>query len=204
MLFAWRAIDQAKDAKSTALGRQPTSDLSPATPGAGANTLIPSELPSGAGDVSRSPGEVPVLTEQTVYEPKYEKQPLVLKAACERPMYADLDEPRVKNDKAQADIELIVNCDTDLLNFGLMEKVEGSEEARPNMTPKECADKIRSALVGREAPIPVRKGSALCITTNYDAARASGDQWRMILMHVVGVANDGATTVEVSAWNIPD
>lgn len=145
-----------------------------------------------------------MLTEQTVYEPKYQKQPMVLQAACGRTMYADLDEPRAQNDEEQAEISLSISCSANLPVIRLMDGVEGSEDARPGMTPKECADKIRSALVGRDAPIPVRKGTALCITTSYHDARERRDQWRMILMQVVGVSNDGATTVELSAWNIPD
>ncbi|MDG4815921.1 hypothetical protein O7628_10430 [Micromonospora sp. WMMD956] len=214
MIFAWRAVDQAKDAKSFALSGRPSNGAASATPPvAGPETpaapsetpsQLPSDLPSGIEDVPRSPDGAPVLTEQTVYEPKYEKQPLVLKATCGRTMYADLDEPRAKNEEAQADVRLVINCNADLPTFRLMDGVEGSEEARPGMTPKECAEKIRSAPIGRDAPIPVRKGTAVCITTSWQAARERGDRWRMILMHIVGVSNDGATTVEVSAWNIPD
>ncbi|MGC5660194.1 hypothetical protein ACN261_07260 [Micromonospora sp. WMMD723] len=209
-LFAWRAVDQAKDAKSFALGNRPATIAPPPNPSGAAPATsapasnLPSELPSGIDDVPRSPGEAPVLTEQTVYEPKYQKQPMVLQAACGRAMYADLDEPRAKNDDDQAEISLSTSCSSNQPMLRLMDGVEGSEDARPGMTPKECADKIRSALVGRDAPIPVRKGTALCITTSYQDARERRDQWRMILMQVVGVSNDGAATVELSAWNIPD
>ncbi|MFJ6198150.1 hypothetical protein [Micromonospora sp. NPDC092111] len=204
-LFAWRAVDQAKDAKSIAL-RDRTPDAAPTAPvttvpGAAES---PSDPPSAPGDVSRSPGDAPLLTEQTVYEPKYEKQPLVLKSTCSYPMYADLDEPRAKTENADTEIRFNAGCGNEPASFRLLDGVEGSEAARPGMTPKECAEKIRSAPVGLNAPIPVRKGTAACVTTDYSAARARGEQWRMILVYVVGVANDGAATVEVSAWNIPD
>jgi hypothetical protein len=204
-LFAWRAVDQAKDAKSIALSRPAPDAPSPvAATTAPEPGQLPSDLPSVPEDVPRSPGSAPELTEQTVYEPKYEKQPLVLKSSCSYSMYADLDEPRAKNDAADGDVKFTTGCGNDPSAFRLLDGVLGSEAARPGMTPKECAERIRTAPVGQNAPIPVRKGTAVCVTTNYGEARAHGDKWRMILMYVVGVANDGAATVEVTAWNIPD
>jgi hypothetical protein len=210
VLFAWRAIDQAKDAKSYALAGRPAGDGSTPTPaGTETSSSLPSDPPSdppseSPSDLPRSPGERPVLTEQTVYETKYEKQPLVLQATCGRTMYADLDEPRAQNDDDQADIRMAIDCTAKVPTFRLMDDVQGSEKAQSGMTPKECADKIRIAPIGRDASVPVRKGTALCITTSYQAAHDRREPWRMILINVVGVSNDGTTTVEVSAWNIPD
>ncbi|MFI7577085.1 hypothetical protein [Micromonospora sp. NPDC049497] len=205
-LFAWRAVDQAKDAKSIALSGRPAGTPSQAPPSAAtsaAESPVDSS-PSSVQDVPRSPGEEPELTEQTVYEPKYDKQTLILKARCGYSMYADLDEPRAKNEQDDADLRFIAGCGNQPTNFRLLDGVQGSEAARPGMTPKDCAEKIRSAPVGKDAAIPVRKDAAICVTTNYQEARARGDEWRMILLYVVGVANDGATTVEVYAWDIPD
>jgi hypothetical protein len=41
------------------------------------------------------------------------------------------------------------------------------------------------------------------VTTNYATARESGDVWRMALVEIVAVANDGAVTIQATAWNIP-
>ncbi|PMR61348.1 hypothetical protein C1A38_09435 [Verrucosispora sp. ts21] len=207
-LFAWRAIDQAKDAKAIALaGPGRVSSASPPTdPGAPpVATDAPATSGVPAGDPPpRSPDEVPELTEQTLYQPKYQKQSLVLKATCSSSMYADLDEPRARNESAGTELRFIAGCGNEPTAFRLMDGVEGSEAGRPGMTPQECATQIRLALIAQNARIPARKGSVLCVTTNYRAAKAAGDDWRMVLVEVVGVANDGATTIEVSAWNIPD
>ena len=64
----------------------------------------------------------------------------------------------------------------------LGDNVQGSESAQPGMTPQECADNIRTAPVPVDKPIPVRKGVLLCVMTDYSAARARGEQWRMILL----------------------
>jgi hypothetical protein len=50
---------------------------------------------------------------------------------------------------------------------------------------------------------PVHKGIAICLTTDYAAAKARGDRWRMVLVEVVGIDNDGAVTVQLTAWDIP-
>ncbi|RKN13793.1 hypothetical protein D7147_30620 [Micromonospora musae] len=203
--FAWRAVDRAEDAKTTALG-QPAQDPTPSS-ASGGETATPEEsatvdAPTPANP--RSPGEAPLLNERTVYRPKYDKQTLILKTRCGYSMYADLDEPRAQNEDTGADLRLVMGCGGDPTVFRLGDGVEGSDAAESGMGPQDCADKIRIAPVGEGAPVPVRKGAALCITTDYGRARASGDEWRMVLIEVMGVANDGATTVQVTAWDIPD
>lgn len=214
-VFAWRAIDQAADAKDIAIGRGPVQP-------AGNGGIVPATTPAGQveepdngvsesptvpaadpNDVPRSPGEPPELNDRTIYEVKYTKQTLTLNAPCNQSMYADLDEPRANVSSDAYDLRLRAGCGSDPSNLRLAEGVEGSESAKPGMTPQECADNVRRAPVPTDAPIPVRKGVMLCVMTDYAAARARGDQWRMILLEIVAVSNDGAVTIQASAWNIP-
>lgn len=208
-IFAWRAIDQAQDAKDIALRSGPAVSASATgEPDGGAQTPT-SSAPTEAGgttpdDTPRSPGEAPALNERTVYRPSYQKEPLVLKAACSYSMYADLDEPRTRNDATGADVRFTRGCGNEPSTLRLEDGVEGTDAAAAGMTPQECADKIRTALIGEDQRIPVRKGTTICVTTDYAYAKAHGDPWRMTLIEVVGVGNDGSTTLQVTGWDIPD
>ncbi|MEV0429280.1 hypothetical protein [Micromonospora sp. NPDC050495] len=204
-IFAWRAIDQAHDAKDIALRPAPGTSAASApasdAPTAAAPTAT-GETPTE--DVPRSPGEAPPLDERTVYRPRYDKQPLTFKVPCSNRMYADLDEPRVMNESTGAEIKFTMGCGNTPSYFTLQDGVDGSEDASAGMLPPACGDKIRTAPIATGAAIPVRKGTAICVTTDYGNARAHGEPWRMILLEVMGVANDGAATVRVTAWDIPD
>ncbi|MGC4888530.1 hypothetical protein [Micromonospora sp. DT227] len=208
-IFAWRALDQAQDAKDIALRSGPiVSASATGEPDGGAQTPA-SSAPTEAGgttpdDTPRSPGEAPPLDERTVYRPSYQKQPLVLKASCSNSMYADLDEPRTRNDATGADIRFSRGCGNEPSTLRLEDGVEGTDATSASATPQECAEKIRTALIGEGQPIPVRKGTTICVTTDYAYAKAHGDPWRMALIEVIGVANDGSTTLQVTGWDIPD
>ncbi|TDC31692.1 hypothetical protein [Micromonospora sp. KC213] len=204
-LFAWRAVDQAKDAKSIALAGRPAEAPPAAPPGSASGPAqSPTEAPPGTDPLPRSVGEQPELTEQTVYTPAYERKSLKLSATCSAPQYADLDMPQTRNDSAGAEIRLNGSCANEPASFRLLDGVEGSEDAYPGMKPQECSDKIDTALVAPNRRIPASKATVFCLTTNYKDAKARNAPWRMVLVHVVGVANDGVTTIEVTAWNIPD
>jgi hypothetical protein len=116
-------------------------------------------------------------------------------------MFADLDEPRGDAERTLADLSYTRNC-YGPSEFSLTDDVDGTAAAAPGMTPADCADKIRTAPVG-SASLPVRKGIAFCLTTSYAAAVARGDRWRIVLVVVTGVADDGAVSIEASAWNAP-
>ncbi|WFE39659.1 hypothetical protein [Micromonospora sp. WMMD998] len=208
-IFAWRAIDQAQDAKDIAL--RPGTAASPSANGEPGGSAPPptSSAPTETegttpDDTPRSPGEAPALDERTVYRPSYQKEPLVLQAACSYSMYVDLDEPRTRNDSTGADIRFTRGCGNEPSTLRLENGVDGTDAASAGTTPQECAKKIRTALIGEAQRIPVRKGTAICITTDYAYARAHGDPWRMALIEVVGVSNDGSTTLQVTGWEIPD
>ena len=66
----------------------------------------------------------------------------------------------------------------------------------------------KAGTAARTAPvagigIPVRQGTVVCLQTSFSYARSHGDPWRIVLVEVTGVGNDGTVTVQASAWNIP-
>jgi hypothetical protein len=210
LVVAWRAVDQAGDAKQFALAggtgevadpaaRVPTA---PVTTGAPPPTEAPVDAVTSAPDPSAS-GEPAPLDERTAYTPRYEKQILTLKAGCNDNMYIDLDEPRANVEYSDYDLGFTRRCqgEASVLTFG--DGVEGSESGNPQMTPHDCAERIRTAPVGTEAKVPVRKGVVLCVTTSLGKAREKGDSQRMVRLEITGAAEDGTVTLQSTAWNIP-
>jgi hypothetical protein len=208
MLVAWRALDQANDARQIALagGTAATPAGTGSGASAGASTATRSapaiDATSAAAQVAPTlSGEPPQLTQRTVYTPQYEKQTLTLKASCSS-MYADLDEPRANVGSGDYDLMLKGPCGGGTANLVLGNDVSGSQEGAPNMTPQDCGDKIRTAPLG-EVPVPVNKGIVLCIATSFAAAQKRGDVRRMVRLEITGVSADGAVTLQLTAWNIP-
>lgn len=210
LVVAWRALDQARDAKQIALaagGREPSGRASQAQ-GPVPTVSVPAEPPTAAApteasiDSAPSGTGAPSLDEHTVYTPKYERQALTLKAACSYEMYADLDEPRANVSNAGYDIALNGFCVNEPGYLSLGSGVEGSTSAEPGLTPHDCAERIRTAPLG-SARIPARKGTAACLTTSFAEAQEKGDTQRLVFLEITGVAEDGAVTIRATAWDIP-
>jgi hypothetical protein len=200
---AWRALDQAHDARDIALagrgqavpGNQQATGPAAASGGSGA-TAAPPANPNASG-------EPPPLDQRTVYKVKYDKQTLILKTQSSYSMYVDLDEPRANVAEEGHDLALVSSYNGGVPHFTLGEGVEGSEQGAPGMTPQDCAEKIRIAPINSKAQIPARQGSVLCLTTSFAAAQARGDVRHMVLMEITAVAADAAVTVQLTGWNIP-
>lgn len=205
-LFAWRAIDQAQDAKDIAIGRgpvvapppgEPTPDAPPAP-----NNTATGELPTT--NPQTSPGTLPPLDPRANYDRAYEKQELVLRASddsCSSGMYVDLDEPRANVDSSRHDLAL-VECN-DQLKFSLGPGVEGSDAGEPGMSAQGCDDRIRTNPIPKEATIPARKGLTMCVTPSRAEALNQGDSWRIVLVEVVDTSINESVTVRLTAWKIP-
>jgi hypothetical protein len=203
--IAWRALDQAKDARDIALagrgttpGQQPAGQPTAPAPGdTGTSTATTPVNPTATG-------EPPPLDQRTVYKVKYDKQSLILKPQGSSTMYIDVDEPRVKTESSGGyDVELSPTYNTAPPYFTLGDGVYASDLGAPGMTPQDCADKIQRAPVADNGRIPARQGLDVCVITSFAAAQQRGDVRRMVLMEVTGVAADGAVTVQLSAWDIP-
>ena len=207
LAVAWRALDQARDAKAIALadrGPQPTAG-GPTTAGS-PTPPVGSTEPGGAGpvpDAPRSPGSPPELNARTAYDPKYQDQAITLNARCGYGMYVDLDEPRANVAEAGSDLTFQRGCSNEPSTLRLGDDVTGSQSAQPGMTPQDCGERIRTAPVANDTTIPVRKGIAFCATTDYSAAQASGRPWLMVLAEITAEGNDGSVTLKLTAWTIP-
>ncbi|MFI5907567.1 hypothetical protein [Dactylosporangium sp. NPDC051541] len=209
LLVAWRALDQANDAREIALaagrpaGAQTVVPQSATgTPEAGATTAVTEAAPAQSLPGTYATGEPPPLDQRTVFKVKYTKHTLTLKTSTYSTMYADLDEPRANVSSNGYDIALEGGTSSQPLKLKLGDDVTGSEAGAPAMTPQDCGEKIRTAPIG-DATVPARQGAVLCITTSYAAARSRGDFQRLVLLEITGVTNDNAVTVELSAWDIP-
>ncbi|RQX11014.1 hypothetical protein DLJ58_09850, partial [Micromonospora arida] len=206
-VVSWRALDQAQTARDIASARAPVGSTdtgpapAPSSSAAGTDSRPASATPE---EPPSSPGTPPELSEQTVYEPKYDNQSLTLKPTdCFKEMEVDLDEPRANVGSNTTDMALNAGCPGAPF-VKLANGVEGSEAATAGMKPAECNNSIRSAPIAVDAEVPLRKGSWLCIRTNYAAAREQRDRWRMVLLEVVTINNDRTTVIRVTAWNIPE
>ncbi|MEU4556680.1 hypothetical protein [Micromonospora violae] len=202
---SWRALDQAQTARDIASARGPAAPSAPAAepiPSGPAVSADPEQTAASPEEPPRSPGTPPEITAETVYKPKYDNQSLILKTAdCFTRMQVDLDEPRANVGSGNADVAF--GCSNGNPWFRLASGVEGSETAKAGMKPGECGDAIRSAPIAQGTVVPLRKGSWLCVRTNYRTAYAQRDEWRVILVEIVSIGNDGAVVIRATAWDIP-
>lgn len=202
MLVAWRALDQAQDARDIALvGRAPAMDAGEASDGptSGPTSAVPTTAGRRTPASPSAGAEPPELNPRTAYELKYEKQSLVLPQApqCNDPTYLDLDEPRAHVPREGSDLRYVVPCNT-----APVVSVGTSAAGAPGMTPQDCAEKIRTEPIG-QVGVPVTKGLVLCTTTSFQEAQARGDVQRMVLVEITGIAPSGAVSFLLTAWNIP-
>lgn len=208
--IAWRALDQAGDARDIALagngGAKPTA-AAPGGGGEGAPAPTTAAAPvdtategasDGGGASSTTP---PKLDERTVYTPDYPRQTLTITTNGCNGSGVDLDEPRVNGNNAEL---FLVKCYDGQLFLKLGEGVSASSAVSATSTPTECSEKIRTTPLIGESKVPARQGQVLCLSTSYSAAKSSGDKWRMVLVEVTGVGNDNTTaTISATAWVIP-
>ena len=206
LVVAWRAVDQAGDAKRFALAggggvAAPATEVPATTAAPPPTTAAPTGTPAPPDPTSTA--DPAPLDERTVYTVTYEKQVLTLKAGCNDNMYIDLDEPRANVEYSDYDLGFVNRCQGGTSNLNLGEGVEGSEAGNPQMTPHDCAERIRTSPIGTDAQVPVRKGVVLCLTTSLAKARGKGDSQRMVRLEITGTADDGTVTLQSTAWNIP-
>lgn len=210
LVVAWRAIDQADDARQFALAgggvavAPATGAPTPPPTTAAPPTTAPAATEPATVTDPTSTGEPPPLDARTVYTPKYERQVLTLRVAgCNDSMYIDLDEPRANVGSNDNDLTYYNRCAGEASVLRLGDGVEASDTGSPQMTPHDCAERIRTAPLGSEASVPVRKGVVLCVTTSLATARSKGDSQRMVRLEITGVADDRTVTLQSTAWDIP-
>ena len=209
-VFSWRAagkatdtaakIDQLLAAQSNAPAPvQPV--ITPPTESAG--TITATDPPTG--DPAETPtGSVPTLDARTQYQVAYTDQQLTAKSTnCSQRVYIDLDEPRVQVSSEVKEISYSLSCNSPAAQIVLDDGVSGASIGSLSATPVECAEQIRTNPLLRDAPQPLQRGQAYCITTSRDAAAAAGISWKMVILSVTAIGRDGTTSFKASAWAIP-
>ncbi|MFY1632561.1 hypothetical protein ACN27F_04605 [Solwaraspora sp. WMMB335] len=210
-VIAWRALDQAGDAKAIALGGggQAAPPIEPSAPLDGDSAVTAPVGDPETDPVSSSPpgadtSDPPVLNEQTKYDLWYQKQSITLRTASNRYMHADLDEPRADvPSSGGVEITLYGRYGNAAAYLRLGSGVQASQTDQPELTPHDCSERIRTAPLGTEAQVPARQGTVLCLWTSHAAALDAGHARRVVLLEITGVADDGAVTLLLTAWDIP-
>jgi uncharacterized membrane protein len=200
-LVAVVAIGQASDAKSRADkalagGRTTTGpDNGPAAaPATTAATAKPADQP---GPTPTS-GQINPSADFTVV---YQQQELQLQSGSScGTVYIDLDEPRVG---VRENYDLTFYDCNNQAYFQLADHVVGSSVSSPTATPKDCAEKIRTAPLAEDQRVPPTNRVVLCIATSLADAVKQGITQKMAVLQVRAVGTDGTVNVLVSAWSIP-
>jgi hypothetical protein len=117
--------------------------------------------------------------------------------------YVDLDRPQVGVDSSVAELYLYQGGGEETFQF--QDGVAVATASDPNVQPSDCVDLIRTSALPGGGRIPVGTPNlTLCITTSFSQAKNAGTSWKMVVLHVSGISNDGTVQVDVRAWNIPD
>ncbi|MER7333738.1 MULTISPECIES: hypothetical protein [unclassified Micromonospora] len=201
-----RALDQANDARDIARAAGAGRPLAP-TPGPGEPTdapTTPAPEPSGA---EQTPGQTPgtpqpSLNQQTRYTDKYVDQRLTLRAACDSSVDIDLDKPEVRVSDGE-EIRFTARCGGNSSYFNLTRSTDGTQVDSASLGAADCNDRILTGAIGPDINVPARKGVAICVRTSLPDAQERGDTWKMALLHVTDVNDDGTVVVSVRAWDIP-
>jgi cell division septation protein DedD len=204
VVLSWRANGRANDAldRVAALPSGPPPVAPPPAAGPGTDAPTPDEtaLPTTAGPTDVAPQ----LNAQTEYKTKYTSQTLRVPAGCNDTVYVDLDEPRVGADGAKAEFSYSKPCGAaGSPSITLSQGVRGSEVDSDTVTPTECADRIRTSPLLDDDSQPIRRGQVFCVNSSISEAVNSAQTWKMALVSVSAIAQEGTVTFKVSAWDIP-
>jgi len=146
---------------------------------------------------------VPELNAQTRYEVKYTDQALRISAGANCTSVAiDFDEPRVGADDIRKDLGFDRPCTSQGERIELADGVQGSLADSASVQPADCADQIRTSPLAAGSQ-PIRTGQVYCLNTSLDAARSQAITWKMVVLTVTAMAQDGTVTFQVTAWDIP-
>lgn len=198
---SWRAADNAARVLERIDALTPVPPATPEVEGS-ESAEIPVAPPVTESAGVETTESTPVLNAQTQYTKRYEGEDLKVPVACNTAIHVDLDEPRVKVASSRAEFFFEDPCGTNSAYINLSAGVNGSAISSATVTPFECAESIRRSPMSSDQ-YPIRRGQVYCITTSRDAARDSADTWKMVLLEVSAVGQDGTVTFRSSAWDIP-
>lgn len=206
LAVAWRALDRAEDAREIALSRAPVTGQNPGQP-----DVAPTPAEPGPATDPTDPAvggtELPV-NPAARYGIAYQSTNLQVQVQCNNMTYIDLDKPQVKVDSQVADLTMALDCASGAVaQFDPPEAAAVVPDATANqVTPNDCATRIRTGPVADGAKIPVRQGVVMCLLTSSAAADTLGITWKLVVLEVLGVVDEsGADTanVRVTAWDVP-
>lgn len=202
--LAWRARSRATEAldKASSLTVVPPPAQvagEPPTTGPATEPAIDDTSESAPDDTS-----APVLNAQTKFTVKYAGKKLSISTSeCAAPVKIDLDEPRVGVDDTTKDIWIGPHCNAASLTLSLNTGVDGSKAGSPDVQPAECANLIQLSPLPQDSAQPLRTGQVYCLNTSRDAAKVTANSWKMVVLEVTAIAQDGTVTFNASAWDIP-
>ena len=194
---SWRAASAvgALQTKVDRLGTAAAPQPGPvATPTAEATT-------ENASPDTTPTGSAPTLNAQTQYKVNYVSKRMNVSGVCNQAVYIDLDEPRVQSSSDEAELS-VGACQGGTPAFTLSDGVQGSRVDSDSVTPIECNNQIQLSPLARTGT-PLRQGQVYCAMTSLDRARATALSWKMVVLSVTSVGEDGTVSLDVSAWDIP-
>lgn len=186
---------------ATSPGSSPTTDVSPDRSPEQADEPEPeptqdeSVMPTIEPDPGASDDRVDPAAEFTE---AYSGQRLRVTDECSGRLL-DLDEPRVGVESLGYEVQYQFCSGKSELGFSSGTSVSrgGVEDAGPG----DCVEAIRVGVdPSRFAPT---QQEHLCVITSADTAQEQGITQKVVLLSVLGIAQDGTLTVEATAWNIP-
>jgi hypothetical protein len=203
--LSWQASSKAGEAleKISAL-----STAQPVRPAAEPTVPAATETTSAAGEATpsasatSSAGSDPELSKETQFGVKYENEALRLPLSCNNGINIDVDEPRVGAESPISDVRFYDPCGSGTPYVNLSAGVRGSVTESDSLQPAECVDLIRRSPLSTDNQ-PIRQGQVYCINTSKDAAKSSAESWKMVIMTISAISQDGTVTIEASAWTIP-
>ncbi|MEV6926172.1 hypothetical protein AB0M46_16980 [Dactylosporangium sp. NPDC051485] len=210
-VYALGVANDAKDAAGSAQQAAPAANNQPNTANNGnqGGNNQPTAAPTTARPAATTTAPRPV-TSPGELDPKADFteswSPSTINLEIHPPNYGsrniDLDKPEVGSSGDAADMQLYVS-NGEFFTFDRGAKVVTMNSA--NVQPSDCAAKFDTSRLAPDTQINVKTADlTLCINTSFEAAQHQGIKWKIVLLHVTGVAADGTVNVSLKAWNVPD
>ncbi|MGW4501839.1 hypothetical protein ACWENR_24910 [Micromonospora sp. NPDC004336] len=207
-VLSLRALDQANDARDIAraagAGRGVEGRPGPGEP-AGTSTA-PAPATTGAEPPPPGPSlsgsAEPSLDPRTEFKEKYVGERLTLRANCGTDLDIDLDKPEVRVSDGE-ELRFTARCGGNSSYFNLASRARGAQVDAATLGAADCDERIAKGAIGTDINVPARKGVVLCVRTSLTEARERGDTWKMALVEVTDVNDDGTVVLTAKAWDIP-
>lgn len=208
VVLSWRAAGKAGDAvakidKLVAAGQAAPVAPPPSPADTAAAPTGPVDQPTDA-PTDQPTGSVPTLNAQTPYKISYTDQEMTIPAGCNTAIYVDLDEPRVQVEYPVSELTYSTGCGAGSVGkLQFRDGVDASSVQSAAVTPVDCAEDIRKSPLSNTADQPVRQRQVYCVKTSSNVAAAAGVPWKMVVLSVTSVSQNGAVSLKASAWDIP-